>query len=38
MRGVVVLISVIALAAAGAADQFTVGKRGTDGDYPFRGC
>lgn len=26
------------LAAPVAADQFVVGKRGTNSDYPFRGC
>lgn len=38
MRGTVVLISAIAFAAPAAADQFLVGERGTEGDYPFRGC
>ena len=38
MRGVGVLWAIVALAAAAAADTFVVGERGTNGDYPFRGC
>ncbi len=38
MRAALILISVIAFVAAAAADQFVVGRRGTNGDYPFRGC
>jgi hypothetical protein len=36
MRAVLILLAVTALAAA--ADTFVVGRRGTDSDYPFRGC
>lgn len=38
MRVAVLLMALAALAAAAAADTFVVGKRGTLGDYPFRGC
>ncbi len=38
MRGVIILMALAALAAAASADQFVVGRRGTEGDYPFRGC
>jgi hypothetical protein len=38
MRGAVILISAIAFAGAAAADEFIVGRRGTESDYPFRGC
>jgi len=38
MRGVKVLIAIVAVAASAAADEFVVGERGTNGDYPFRGC
>ncbi len=36
MRGVIVLLAIAALTAA--ADTFVVGQRGTESDYPFRGC
>jgi hypothetical protein len=38
MRGGIVLMAIAAFTAAAWADQFVVGERGTDGDYPFRGC
>jgi len=39
MRAVITMILVAAcLAAPAAADQCVVGKRGTNSDYPFRGC
>jgi hypothetical protein len=39
MRSVFGLLLILACtAAAAAADEFVVGRRGTDGDYPFRGC
>jgi hypothetical protein len=38
MRVAVLLMAAAALAAAASADEFVVGKRGTDSDYPFRGC
>lgn len=33
-----IFATLLILSSAAAADQFTVGRRGTDGDYPFRGC
>jgi hypothetical protein len=38
MRWALAFISILSCAAPAAADQFVVGKRGTDSDYPFRGC
>jgi len=38
MRGVIVLLALVAIVAAAAADEFVVGQRGTESDYPFRGC
>jgi hypothetical protein len=38
MRVAVFLMALAALAAAASADTFVVGRRGTESDYPFRGC
>jgi hypothetical protein len=38
MKLIKVLLAALTLAAAAAADEFVVGRRGTDADYPFRGC
>jgi len=38
MRVAVLLMAAVVLAAAAAADTFVVGRRGTESDYPFRGC
>jgi predicted porin len=38
MRLAALIMALAAFAAAAAADTFVVGRRGTDGDYPFRGC
>ncbi len=32
------LIALACFAASAGGDQFVVGKRGTNSDYPFRGC
>ncbi len=38
MRTAFGLVLILACLAPAAADQFLVGERGTNGDYPFRGC
>ena len=38
MRGLLLVTAVLALVAAASADTFVVGQRGTESDYPFRGC
>lgn len=38
MRSVFGLVLISACLAPVAADQVVVGKRGTNSDYPFRGC
>jgi hypothetical protein len=38
MKGVILLIAAVAFVAPAAAAQFVVGERGTNSDYPFRGC
>lgn len=38
MRSVFSLVLILTCLAPAEADQFLVGERGTNGDYPFRGC